>query len=312
MMIGGHGQSMHMEQLKRSREAAGKTELNVDVSSGNQAFDAKLNNGFVTLTKELKERQNKQREQRPTTPIKMNLHSDPSSTIVDETYTISPVVDAASTNLHPHSTTPEVIRMMNPYAKENGPLAVTTILPNTRSRSTVATPATTQSQIRCNTRVNPCMESCPSSIYCQSSSHCQEPAALSCPQGVSGMSFTTNPYAKNPTTVSSTKALPTAKALSARRVKKCHINLQKDHVTASGSLIIANSLVEPAMACQDVSPNTNNKKPVATTLIEANVSWTCYVCTFHNKCKSMTRSKCEMCSSVKGTLASGVTVSIDC
>ena len=312
MMIGGHGQSMHMEQLKRSREAAGKTELNVDVSSGNQAFDAKLNYGFVAMTKELKERQKNEREQRPTTPIKMNLDSNPSSTIVDETYTISPVVNAARTNLHPHSTTPEVMRMMNPYTKEKGPLTVTSILPNTRSRSTVATTATTKSPIRCNTRVNPCMESSPNSIYCQSSSQCQEPAALSCPPGVSVMSFTTNPYDKNPTTASSTKALTTAKALSARRVKKCRINLQKDHVTASASLITANSLVEPAKARQDISLNTNNEKPVATTLIEANGSWTCYVCTFHNKRKAMTRSKCEMCSSVKGTLASGVTVSIDC
>ena len=308
---------MYMEQLKRSREVAGKMELNVDISSGNQAFDEKLNNGFVAMLKALKERQKKEREQQPTKPIKVNPDSNSPSSIVDETTEVSPAVDAVHISLYPQSTTPEMIRMINPYAKGNGPSAIPTVLPNTCSQSTITMPSTTPGSILCNIDVNPCMEF-PNSINHPSStpdsvSTDQGSALLSSQPEAPIMRLATNPYAKNPTTVSATKAPTIAKAFDAQCVKKNYrTNLRKDHVTASGPLMITNSLVEPAMACQDVSPNTNNVEPVAKTLIESNGSWTCYVCTFHNKPKAMTRSKCEMCNSVRRTLLSGVTVSIDC
>jgi hypothetical protein len=317
MMIGGHGQAMYMEQLKRSREAAGKMELNVDISSGNQAFDEKLNNGFVAMMKALKERQKKEREQRPTMPTKVNPDSNSPSSIANETTEVSPAVGAVRISLYPQSTTPEMIRMINPYAKGNGPSAISTVLPHHCSQSTIKIHSTTPGLILCNTNVNPCLEY-PNSINHPSST----PDSVSTDQGSAlpssqldapVMSLATNPYAKNPTTVSATKAPTIAKAFAAQCVKKNYrTDLRKDNVTASGPLMITNSLVEPAMTCQEVSPNTNNVEPVGKTMIESNGSWTCYVCTFHNKPKAMTRSKCEMCNSVRRTLLSGVTVSIDC
>jgi hypothetical protein len=89
MMAGGHALSSSMEQLKRNREAAGKDDSVVVVSSGNEAFDAKLNNGFAVMVEALQRMKKQEQDQTQRKPMPTKTNDESTSTTVASAETTS-------------------------------------------------------------------------------------------------------------------------------------------------------------------------------------------------------------------------------
>lgn len=337
MMNGGYGQSAIMGMLKRSREAAGKDDTKANISSGNKAFDDKLNNNFAAMTKMLMEQKKKKFQ-------KLNPVSEEDS---NSTASISPKSTTPLTLKLPIAPSPQMamqsVDIVNPYAKGEKNSTSSTTMPPARLSPQIRSSKTDARHFRqqdesygsidqVKENMNPLSRQSPlSNVVSPMLGPVSSQYAVS----------VVNPYIKGqPPTIPSAPEhfapQTTAPIASTNSVQKpdhkqldrCNhgdpLNHHLSMMSRQHSVPTVSSKlkgpVEVAIAAQlpassstklCVATETPGSKmycgPRQTSLpVIRNKSpsfkgpWTCGVCTFHNEKKKRSRANCEMCGSSKG------------
>ena len=326
MMTGGHTLSNNMEQLKRNREAAGKDDSIVVVSSGNTAFDAKLNDGFAVMVEALQRKKKSEQPHRKTISTKTNEEltsttvasaektiapdpaSKPSPTVVSLALVTTPGV--ANDPRSSATRTPPTTTVINPYTtsalsatKRLMPFSTAAPMPQAIDVDDKAMNSSEPYGLReYNSRREHHDQFQPREYHHKLASPQQAKGPAKLAIAVGPATHANGNHHPSPSVHPTTAHLPL-------------LAVVEDDAMGSKEHIIASRLASNTPAPKGPMRNFARKKiPAAPSVVGGTAKgdsiigpWTCSQCTFYNTNNKWSRAKCEVCYFVRGAKSTSYT-----
>ena len=341
MMAGGHALSSSMEQLKRNREAAGKDDSVVVVSSGNEAFDAKLNNGFAVMVEALQRMKKQEQAQRKPMPTKTNDESTSTTVAVASAETTSAPAPASKPipPLVPQAlvTTPGVTNGPSSYATGTPPTNTGTphtasALSTTTKQTPFSTPAPMPRAIDVYVKAMNVSESQGLREYNNRREHHDQMKPrehhhkLASPGKAKGPAELAIAARRATHATGLQQPSPSVYQTTAHRPL---LAVTEDSAMGSKEQAIASKLTLHTPAPKGPMRTFARKKiPTPPSVVGGTAKgesiigpWTCSKCTFHNTKNKWSRAKCEVCYFARGAKSTSFTgtatetdgvISMDC